>query len=343
MFLVVLLLLGAGCSAEQVDTSRDGGIFKSVDGGRTWTQTTAVPSTKGVGNIASLNLLTIAFDPSDHEAVYVGSQENGLFFSYDGGAAWQRPRGAPFEKEAVRSIAVDSAHMCTSYAVAGARLYKSENCSRTYTSAYYETRANVSVRRVTVDWYDSNVVYLGLSNGDVLKSTDQAQSWTKVLTTKEEINQIFVSNADSRILLVGSSQGLYRSTDGGATWTSEEGALKAFRDANDVFSLVQNASGDTILMATQYGLLRSTDIGQTWQTLKLVTSPGQVVVRALAIHPSDPKTIYYATSSALYASLDGGETWQTYKLPSSRAAAFLRIDPVKPEVLYLGVIRLENN
>src|SRR3989339_1765784 len=120
-----------------------------------------------------------------------------------------------------------------------------------------------------------------------------------------------------------------------------EEALKPFKEGEDIFSLVQSEDGSIILAATKYGLLRSKDVGDSWEAVKLVTAPGQVIVRAVAMNPTDPQTIYYATSSTFYTSIDSGVIWKTQKLPSSRSASILLVNPEHPEVIYLGVTKIE--
>jgi photosystem II stability/assembly factor-like uncharacterized protein len=342
--LAIVLLTGQGClsfGGSKSDGSRDGGVFKSTDGGVEWAQAVAYPTSQGVGSLAAIDVLSLAIDPQDHETLYMGSKENGLFFSINSGSSWQVPRNKSLQTGAIRSIAVDPKDVCAVYAVLGTRLYKTEDCTRSFESMYEETRSNVSVRRVAVDWYAPDTVYIGLSNGDVLKSTDRGEAWTKVLEGDDDVTEIMVSNSDSRVVFVATEGGMYKTADSGASWVKLEEALKDYRDGSNIFSLVQNTDGSSLIMATKYGLLRSLDLGETWEALQLVTSAGQVTIRALAIDPSNADTIYYATSSTFYTSNDGGVTWETQKLPSTRAASVLRVDPTAPSTMYLGVLRLE--
>lgn len=341
--LSLLLFLGAGCfgGEKKQDNSKDGGVFKSADIGAKWTQAVAFPTQKGVGSLASLDVLTLAIDPSDHEAVYMGSKENGLFYSLNGGASWVQPRDKNLQTGAVRSMAVDPKNVCVVYVATPAKLFKTETCTRTFETRYEGLDTNASLRRVAVDWFNPNVVYLGLSNGDLLKSMDGGEAWTKILSVKDPINDILVSHTDSRVVLVATSTGLFKTIDGGATFVKNDEALKKFRDGSTIYSLTQNTSGDTMMMATKYGLLRSYDVGETFEALALVTSPGQANIRALAMDPENPANIFYATTTTFYTSLDGGTTWQTAKLPGTRAANVLAVDPKAVNVLYLGVEKLE--
>jgi photosystem II stability/assembly factor-like uncharacterized protein len=339
-----ILFLGAGCfgfGGGKSDGSRDGAVFGSTDSGVTWTQSAAFPTTKGVGSLAAMDLLTIVIDPSDRYTLYMGTKENGLFYSLNGGSAWQQPRDQALQQGAVRSIAIDPADVCTVYAVTATKLYKTETCARNFQAGYEETRGNVALRRVVVDWFNPDVVYLGLSNGDLLKSSDRGEAWTKILSVVDDVRDILISNADSRIILIATSSGLYKTVDGGITWEKQTDALKDYKEADNIFSLVQTTAGDVMFLSAKYGLLRSMDAGESWEALSLVTSPGQVTIRAFAVDPGNANTMYYATASTFYTSRDGGVTWETSKLPTTRAASALRVDPEKTSTLYLGVQRLE--
>lgn len=343
LFIVLFLLLfsGAGCLSSNT-AKRDGGVYKSLDAGKEWTQTVSYPSLKGVGSLGAIDVETLVMDPSDRKTLYLGTKEDGLFFSYDAGITWQRSQEPFMQSGSIGSLTIDPNHMCTLYVVKGQYIYKSENCSRNFEPIYDETRAGVLPKQIVVDWYHSANVYLALSNGDILKSEDFGQTWTKVFSARKEIIQLLISQKDSRIILAATnSDGIFYSHNAGETWQNTEEALEKFKDADRVYELVQDAKGETILASSLYGLLRSSDQGKTWSRINLVTSPGQVRIYAIALVPNNPQMIYYATSSTFYKTIDGGETWDTRKLPTSRSAAKLLIDPEQTEVLYLGIKQLE--
>jgi len=338
--LVVLTTMGAGCSltggSKSVDNSKGGGVYKTTDSGATWAQTTVFPTSKGLGNIGTANIVTMAFDPQDYKTIYLGTTENGLLFTNNSGVTWQTPVDGQVQGGTVSTVAVDPKDMCTWYVGIGAQLFKTETCGRKFESVYDETRAKVIVRRVTVDWYDNSVVYSGLSNGDVLRSSDFGLSWTKVASTGKDISDLLVSNQDSRIILVGTSEGLWKSTDSGATWASKTEALKSFKNGNVISRIVQDSNGSTFVMATKYGLLRSSDVGDNWSALNLLTSANQVTIRSLAIDPTDSNKLYYATATTFYNSTDAGVTWNPQELSAGWAASYLLVDPQTPANIYMG-------
>lgn len=342
LFLFALVLVGAGCSGGQSTSSVDGGVFKSSDSSETWNQVSAYPTASGVANIGSVNVLDLRIDPSDSNAVYVGTTNKGLLFSYDAAETWQSPIDEALRSGAVRSIDIDSKDVCHIYAVKEKSLLVTEDCNRNYKSVYDETREKVSPLIVSLDWFNPEIVYLGLSNGDLLKSADSGKTWSKILSTGRVISDIVVSNKDSRVVYIGTDRdGIYKSTDGGENWNELADAFSEFPKGRIVYSLEQDSAGDNIVAVTKHGLLLSEDEGVSWSEIPLVTSAGQVDIRAFAIDPDDSDIMYYATNSTFYITTDRGETWNTERLPSSRAANALVIDPSDRSVMYLGVLKTE--
>lgn len=338
--LLTLVLLGAGC-ADFGGKSKtpDGGVFKTADAGTTWTQIVAVPTSQGMGTLATSDVLNMELDPADKFFLYAGTRGNGMVYSEDAGASWRLPRQAALRDGSILNVEVDPANSCVAYMAKGNRLYKTTNCLRTFDDeTYVETRAGLLITQVAIDWYTKGTVWIGLSNGDVLKSTDDGKSWKKVLKMADEISEIVLSNKDSRQVIVsGYKNGMQRSTDGGDHWEKVEGNITKLTNASQVYAFSQTNDGGTLIAATQYGLLRSKDFGMTWESINLLTSPGQVLIRAVAVAPKDSNIIYYATPGTFYRTSDGGQTWQTQKFPSTRIPRALLVDPDDSSVLYVGV------
>ncbi|NBS41410.1 hypothetical protein EBS80_02015 [bacterium] len=343
LLLGALALTGAGCFGSGKSTGNDGGVFKTVDGGTAFSQQTAILSSKGVGTIGNANVNALAMDPEDNKTLYAGTVSNGLIYSLDGAASWQQARESGLREGSVSSVAVDPTDVCTVYVAKSQHLYKTDDCLRTFNAdAYVETRNGVSIARVAVDWYDAKIVWIGMTNGDVLKSDDGAVTWQTSVNGKEPVTSIQIDNADSRVVLVGTDgAGFWRTADSGATWTQIKDGLKDFRNAAKVTALSQTKDGTVVLAASAYGILRSKDFGVTWEGLQLLTSAGQVSIRAIAVDPNNADTIAYAAGSTFYRSTDGGAKWTTSKVSTTRTPTVLLADPTDPEVLYLAVMTTE--
>jgi photosystem II stability/assembly factor-like uncharacterized protein len=344
--LLIVSLLGAGCPSLGGGSKAkvaDGGVFKTSDAGKTWTQVSAVPTVQGMGTLADSNVISMEADPKDKFFLYATTRNNGMVYSEDGAISWHLPRHAAFRDGTIQTVEVDPSDSCTAYFAKGARLYKTTDCMRTFDDeVYVESRGGIRIQQIVVDWYVKGTVWIGLSNGDVLKSTDKGKSWKTVLKINKEISEIFMNQKDSRVMLISTfDSGIQRTTDGGEHWEKLEGTFTEFPDTERVYAITQTKDGSVMIAATQYGLLRSKDLGSSWEAIDLLTSPGQLTIRAVGVAPKDPKIIYFVAPNTFYRTNDGGQTWQTQKFPSSRVPRVLLIDPDDASVLYVGVAAVE--
>ena len=339
-----LLLTGAGCLGGGSSKAATGGMWLSADAGKTWTAKNVLPTPAEISSISSADILTIEVDPQDESAIYAGTRTAGLLYTLDGGASWMRPESELAKSGAVLDVEVSAKSVCTVYVLKADRLMKTTTCGRTFDeNMYVEGRSDEALTAMAIDWYNPNVVYLGTTAGEILKSSDGGSTWTTVQRTKSKdaISAIEVSNADSRYVMMGGTKsGMYRSEDAGISWVALEDSMDDFKNSDRVYGLTQTADGSTVLMSSKYGLLASTDKGLTWSSIALVSSGNDVTIMALSVDPDSAKTIMYGTETAIYRSDDGGKAWATSELPSTRAASALKI--MKDGTILLGVRSLED-
>jgi len=339
LLLALLVLTGAGCLSSSSTSSSDGGVFKTVNDGQEWGPAIVVPTAAGIGTLATTNVLNMTMDPQDHSYIYIGTRDSGMLYSEDGGASWRQPRETGLRDGMIYKIVVDPTDVCKVYIAKGARLYTTDDCMRSFNSeVYIDSRSGVSVVQAVVDWYNPRTLWIGLSNGDVLKSVDEGETWQTVLKTGEEISAFLISNTDSRQVLVSTYEsGIYKTIDGGSYWEEVDGGLKNLKQADRVYSMIQSSNSGVVIASSQYGLARSTDFGSTWEAIQLLTSPGQVTIRAIGMDVSNPSTLYYASNATFYRSTDAGATWDTERFPSSRVPRALLVDPQDESVIYIAV------
>jgi photosystem II stability/assembly factor-like uncharacterized protein len=341
-----LVFLGAGCisfSAGGSGKGLDGGLFRSGDRGETWQQRIDVPATGGQQrSIGGVDIATIVQDPSDAAALYIGTTENGMFYSYDGGATWQQ--SAQIARGRIASIAVDPAHKCTVLLTAENKLLKTDDCSRSWKVAYTDARPERKTTAVLIDDFNPRIVWLSTDSGDVLKSEDGGTSWTSMNDFKNPVLKMAMHNADSRRLIVATkSSGLWRTNDGGATWQDLRDGYKQFSGAAEFTDMALGASdANVIVLASKYGLIRSNDFGDSWFGVDLVTPPGSTLIYSVGIDPKDANGLYYGTSTTFYRSPNGGVNWVPKSLPTMRTATVLLVDRTDSNVLYMGVTRFKN-
>ncbi len=184
--------------------------------------------------------------------------------------------------------------------------------------------------------------YIGVNNGGVWKTTDYGHTWTPIFDGQptQSIGTLAVAPSDPNVLYVGSGEGLqrpdlsvgdgiYRSADGGKSWT--HGAL---RDGQQIPAiLVDPRDAKTLLVAVlghpygpneERGVFRSTDGGLSFA--KVLYKDENTGAIALARDPANPDVVYgtlwesrqgpwengefRGPGSGLFKSNDGGKTWR---------------------------------
>jgi len=190
-----------------------------------------------------------------------------------------------------------------------------------------------------------SLFYMAAVNGGVWKTTDFGNTWTPIFDdagTSGSVGAIAVAPSDSNVIYVGSGEGLqrpdlavgdgiYKSTDGGKTWTH-----LGLRDAQQITAIVVDPkNSDKVYLAAQghpygpnaeRGVFRSTNGGQSWE--KVFYKDENTGAAELVMDPANAQVLYAAlwaarvapwevrsgasiemAGSGLYKSTDGGTTW----------------------------------
>lgn len=123
------------------------------------------------------------------------------------------------------------------------------------------------------------------------------------LPPASDYHSLLVDPDDPNGLLLGTHDGLYRSNDGGSTWSFDDLA------GQDAMNLAQPTSS-TVWAAGHDVLARSTDGGSTWSDVSPSGLPG-LDVHGFAVDPQSPKRVFAAIAGAgLFRSTDEGETFK---------------------------------
>lgn len=345
--LAILVVVGAaGCIKVQkqktTTTTNLGGVFFTEDRFETWKhRSTLMTPGETAGSIGNVDVYFMRQDPTDSEAMYLGTQASGVYYTYNGGLGWNKSEKLP--AGFVRDLTVDPKDKCTLYAAVENKIYRSEDCARNWVEVYYTDKPDVKVSALEIDWYETNVVYAGLSDGGLLRSKDRGLAWALTKKFGERVRKIIVDPSDSRIVYVGiTDNGLAKTTDKGETWSDLNKAMKDFSGAKKYYDLaVATSAKNVILYANKYGILRSLDGGATWSEVKLLTPPAAEQIYALAVDPTNASYIYYSTNSAIYKTLDGGGNWVVKKTPTARVVSEIIVHPKNPKRIFAGVKTIE--
>jgi photosystem II stability/assembly factor-like uncharacterized protein len=233
-----------------------------------------------------------------------------------------------------------------------------------------------SVGAIAVAPSDENVLYVGMgehairgqssSYGDgVYRSTDMGRTWTHVgLSPTRQIAAVRVHPSNPDVVYVAAQgdrwqgseeRGVYRTTDGGRTWTKVLAGVNATSGAND---LAMDPSNPRILYAAFWdhqrtpwyvrsggagsGLWKSTDGGDTWTRLTqgLPSLTGKIGVSVSPANPDRVYAIVEAEAGGLYRSDDAGRSWRRLsddRLIQTRSWYYMKViaDPANADVVWV--------
>jgi Calx-beta domain-containing protein/beta-propeller repeat-containing protein/carboxypeptidase family protein len=147
----------------------NGGLFKTTDGGSSWSRLNAFNSTA----------FTIAIDPTTPATVYTGSGI--LLKSTNGGASWNNS-GTGLPNTTTRTIAIDPVNPATVFAGTLAGIFKSTNGGGNWTSAN-SGLGNASIASLAINPVTPAIVYAGSSSGKIFKTLDGGSNWNSTYST----------------------------------------------------------------------------------------------------------------------------------------------------------------
>ncbi len=325
----------------------DGGVWESDNAGRTWNP---IFDAEHVGSIGA-----IAVAPSNPNVIYVGSGEadmrsdiaygNGMYKSTDGGKTWSHI--GLDDTMQIGSIVVDPTNADIAYVAALGHAYgpnamrgvfKTTDGGKTWTKVLYKN-ANTGAIDLSIDPQHPETIYAALwqtrrppwniyppSNGPgsgLYKSTDGGKTWSQLTNgLPKHVGRIGVAVAPSQPSTVYAqvdtptnvaTGGLYRSDDAGATWTHVNGGKKQVRlwERGWYFGGVtvdpKNANVVYLMDTATY---RSNDGGKTFVAIK--GSPGGDDYHALWINPNDPSHMILGGDQGVVVSVDNAKTWSSW-------------------------------
>lgn len=334
--LAAVVLMGAGCSlGGSQQGAPTGGIWYSPDRGSSWQQLQVLYTSNGVGTWSNADVVVNVLDPNDGNAMYAGTRENGMFYTYDSGKTWMQPKD--MATGPVQAIAVSPADKCDVVAAKFAEVWMSRDCNRSYKRIFTpELVGGDFIKTLLVDRSNASVFFAVSQNGRFFKSTTSGANWTSPMNFDTKVVQLVQDPADGRVLFTATAaQGLYKSVDGGETWASLAENLKNVEGSMNINAIASSKSqSGTYIAATTNGLMRTTDGGMTWGAIKLLTSPTNVL--SVSIDPKNANFIYYGTDKVFYRSANGGANWETIKLPTARAAGTLLVHPDMNAAIFMG-------
>jgi len=295
-----------------------------------------------------------AGSPSRPLEYYFGATGGGLWKTTDGGLTWRPVSDTSFTSSSVGAVAVSESNPDVVYVgmgetqlrgniLQGDGLYKSSDGGKTFTHLGLEK--TLAISRIRVHPSNADIVYVA-ALGDpygpspergVFKSIDGGKSWTKALFKDDKTGAVDLSmdpkhpdvlyaglwevfRTPHSLSSGGPGSGLFKTTDGGVTWTEltkrdglpkpiwgKVGVSVSGADSNRVYAIIEAAEG---------GVFLSDDAGQSWNRINEDRRLRQRAFYYTRIY-ADPqaKDTVYILNTGLYRSTDAGKTIRAIRVP----------------------------
>lgn len=215
----------------------------------------------------------------------------------------------------------------------------------------------------------SSVIYVGAASGGIFKTEDEGVTWSNIFdhTATISIGDLAIGQNNTNLLYAGTGEanassqsfrgdGIYKSTDGGATWNHsglDESAYigRIIIDYENEERVFAAACGNLFSPDEHRGIYRTTNGGQSWQKVLFLSDSTSGI--DLVQHPTNPDILYaamwermrglnyrrsFGQTSGIWMTTDGGDNWTelTVGLPTGNNVGRigLAISASNPSVLY---------
>lgn len=339
----LVLLVSASCDLFGPAVAR--GVIKTTNGGADWQFANSIKGSK-TASLVGDNISSLAFDFSNPEHLFAGTFNDGLYRSENSGEAWERI----LSRFSVLDIAVNPYNAQVIY-VAGffdlhGRVLKTSDGGKSWVEIFNEASQNNPVRTLAVNPQSPDEVVIGLGSGDVVKSTDGGSSWRLLESFTDTTSKIRWTT--SGIYVVMRSKGVFKSSDGGATFQEITKSLQTINNfvgisistaiVQNFYQIsVSNFNPQLIYITTDGGLFKTTDSGSRWTFIGLPQKKKEVPATAVAIAPQTDNVVYVSAASVIYKSTDGGFHWQTQDSHTNGTINTLLINPQLPQIVFAGI------
>lgn len=288
----------------------NGEVYRSTDTGASWERrSTGLPQVDG----ASIDSLVI--DPQNAGHVYAvfypaAAVSSSIYETLNGGGTWTPVTTLDCSNSKCKDIAIDYGDSNRLVVPSVFSLYYSSNGGATWnasttTGAFILVRfhPHVTGRAYAVTW-----------SGSVFRSTNAGQDWVPL--GRVHSNNVFdltFDGTDSERMMLGTSEGVFESDDGGSTWNRRTNGLQA----STPLRLVAGGLGaQGLVLASSLGpagVMRRDAVTGTWLPLGRESLQAQFVdtmdIRAIGWHANDTQVLYAGGGGAILKSTDGGANW----------------------------------
>ncbi|MCH8979497.1 MAG: hypothetical protein IH945_09700 [Armatimonadetes bacterium] len=357
-----IVWVGTGEHHARNSVSWGDGVYKSTDGGKTWTN---------MGLKESFQIGRIAIHPTNPDIVYVGAlgrlwgsnEERGLYKTTDGGKTWEKIHYINRQTGVVDvQMSPDDPDTLLIATYQRARDYYDNipnydpSVKWSEHSAIYKTTdggksfkkltdglPTVRMGRIGLDYMrsDGDTVFAIIETELAGANEEQIEEWLK---EEDRISQTYEGRREFSNSYQGQAQniqdeqgpkgfetgGVFKSTDGGESWTR----INSITQRPFYYSQVRvDPTDPDVLFAPGLRLMRSLDGGKTFENSGSNTHSDH---HAFWFDPSNPKHVLLGNDGGVYQSWDRGETWNYHSNIVASQIYHLAVDSREPYNVYAG-------
>ncbi len=336
----------------------DGAVYKSANSGGQWKI-----SSNGWETFSGLKAENLIIDPLSPNNLYVivrggvtlSNAPEIIYKTIDGGGQWN-PIYVSSPSEDVQVVALAPSNPVNLYAgTLRHGVFKSVNSGTSWDAKNSGLKA--LIQYMALDPTDKNIIYIGIPDFGVFRSTDGGNNWVSrnAGLGSQQVAALAISPVGSHTLWAsvnnavtpstgGSLPGIFKSNDGGATWTATIIPPDNFLSSAPTKIVADPVNPNGIYALGIAGVYRTTDGGTTWFTSRNGV-PDNAFLNSLAIDPKNPMVLYLGlydstSGNSLYKSTDGGIMWypSSTGLPNLLGIYDLAIDPKTSSTIYAAVL-----
>lgn len=279
------------------------GMYKSMDGGRTWS-----PRNRGLDSslVPSSDVLDIVIDPSRPDNLYAAIKGIGIVRSVNGGETWGTLTSiigsSGVAPTSVALSRTSSRILC--FGMEGGAIYRSMDGGQTWSPTRFGTGSNNPVQLLT-DPQDPEILYAGTEN-DILVSSDFGTTWKSIAGDLPHVaTSIAVASGEPAAVLYayGEGIGLSRSKDHARSWISGDAHL----GGSTVSAIEGNLRGDVVYAAAGASVHRWTPQRGAWRSASNGLNGGAIA--SIALDADSSSTVYAATVTGVFKTTNAGVSW----------------------------------
>jgi photosystem II stability/assembly factor-like uncharacterized protein len=277
-----IVYAGAGEYPIRGNVSHGDGVWRTSDGGKTW---------NSLGLSDTRQISRVRVHPTNPDIVYVGAQghvfgpnaERGVYKTIDGGKSWRKILYRN-DSTGITDLVLDPNNPETIYA------------------AFWQA------------WRTPWQLVSGGAGSGILKSTDAGEHWTEI-TRNPGLPRGVIGNIGLAVsptnsnkvwaIVEADSGGVFRSSDGGATWTRTNSDRRLRQRAWYYTRIFADPKDEKSIYVLNTGMYRSTDDGKTFRPIQVPHGDNH----DLWISPNDAQRMIEANDGGANVSFNGGRSW----------------------------------